>query len=236
VAARAGIGIGRYTETAQGLLFESDLQPFTLIGVDAAFRAGDRGVVVVQAQAGLGIEVHMDATSQGQLLQNNKFHQEIYEGALHYRWPGQKTLFFEVGYHFTMQRLHFTDITDPDGMPVLIEGATEVVMAHGIEGGLGWRTFNPTGVNRRIYFLFGLNRGSAENDQVEGEDFSAGGMSFNARATWRWPAGFLVEGQLAWRHQNGTGVEDVQVMGMDTQAFWPKNSTWFLGGIAGYVF
>lgn len=232
-----GVAIGRYRESATGLKFESDLQPFVFVGIEGGIPVGtgDRAVVL-GAQAGMGTDVHMDATSGGQLVQNNRFEQEIYEGTVRYRWAARGTLVGEVGYRFTMQRLHFSDIRDAQGNGGIVDKATEVVTAHAIEGGVGWRVRRPDGSRRSLMFNVGLDRGRAENDQIDGEDFTAMGLVFRAVASHRWESGLEVSGILSWRQQNGSGSEIVTVNGMQASAFWPKNVTWMLGVAAGYAF
>ena len=232
---RAGLGFGRYSEHMFGFDFSSDIQPFALLAIEGEFPAG-RGFVVVQADAGLGTEVDMHATSQGMLVQNNRFRQELYDGSLRYRGRGTGRLIFEIGYRFTMQRLHFSDIRDQDGNMTLIDAATEVVNVHALEGGLGWRHIGEDGTRRQLLFVIGLNRATAENDQIEDEDFSAIGASLNVRATHRWASGFQLEGQLAFRQQGGSDPEQVTVMGMQTDGVWPNNTTWHLLAVAGYAF
>jgi hypothetical protein len=108
-------------------------------------------------------------------------------------------------------------------------------MVHAIEGSLGWRRTDQGGGARMAALTFGLNRGSAENDRVEGEDFSARGISLNARAAQRWASGFMIEGQYAYRKQSGSDEAVVIFNGVETTAFWPKNTTWQLVGVIGFV-
>ena len=143
---------------------------------------------------------------------------------------------FEVGYRFTMQRLHFSDIEDAQGNPGIVDHATEVVMAHAIEGGLGWRAVAEDGSRLSLMFNLGLDRGSAENDQIDDEDFSASGLVLRAVGGHRWPSGLELNGVLAWRQQNGSDTAVVTVNGMQTTAFWPRNTTWMLGAMVGYAF
>jgi hypothetical protein len=230
-----GVAIGRYRERASGLKFESDLQPFLFAGVEGGIPAGD-AAVILGAQAGFGTDVHMDAVYFGDLVQNNRFEQEIYEGTVRYRWKGRGSLIGEVGYRFTMQRLHFSDIKDAQGNTGIADAATEVVTVHAVEGGIGWVVVRPDGTRRSLIINAGLNRGSAENDQIEGEDFSALGVMLRVVATHRWTSGLQVEGILAYRQQNGSDSAEVTVNGMTATAFWPKNVTWMLGGALAYAF
>jgi len=231
---RAGLGIGRYSERAQGVRFESDLQPFLFAGAEGGIAAGT-GAVVLGASAGLGTDVHMDAYAQGQLLQNNHFHQEIFDGIVRYRWPGKNSLVFDAGYRFTMQRLHFTGIEDPDGNPGPIPSATEVVTVHALEGAIGWRARREDGSRRHLMLGLGLNRGRAENNRIDDESFAASGIGVRIDAGHRWASGLTVDGVVAWRQQSGSDVENVTVSGMETQAVWPKNTTWVVGVAAGYA-
>ena len=109
----------------------------------------------------------------GNLMQENDFHQQIFEGSPRYRHPLNPTMFVEVGYRFTMQRLFFTNIP-------MVGDARETVTVHALEAGLGWRRVNLDGGARHATVTIGFNRGSAENSRIEGEDFSARGMSLNA--------------------------------------------------------
>lgn len=222
---RAGIGFGRYGESGSGWKWQSDLQPFAIVGAEGAFPAG-RGHFVIQAQAGLGSEVHM--TSSGQLMQENDFHQQIFEASPRYRHPINPTLFFEGGYRFTMQRLFFTNIP-------MLGDARETVTIHALEAGLGWRRIDLDGGRRAFGLTLGLNRGSAENSRITGEDFSAGGTSLNARASKTWPSGFGIEGQFAYRKQSASDPANVLFDGMETQAYWPKNTTWQLLAVIGFA-
>ncbi len=222
---RAGMGFGRYRESGPGWKWQSDLQPFALVGAEGAFPAG-RGHLVLQGQAGIGSEVHMEGS--GNLMQENDFHQQIFEGSPRYRHPMNQTMFVEVGYRFTMQRLFFTNIP-------MLGDARETVMVHALEGAIGWRRVNLDGSRRHVAFTFGINRGSAENSRIEGEDFSAGGMSLDARAGKRWASGFGIEGQFAYRKQNSSDAASVTFDGMPVEAFWPKNVTWQLLGVIGFA-
>jgi hypothetical protein len=220
---RAGLGFGRYSESGAGWKWKSDLQPFVLVGAEGAFPAG-RGHFVMQAQAGLGSEVHM--TSSGDLMQENDFHQQIFEGSPRYRHPLTPTLYFEGGYRFTMQRLFFTNI------PTLGD-ARETVTLHALEFGIGWRRIELDGAKKAFALTIGLNRGSAENSRITGEDFSAGGTSLNARAGKTWASGLGIEGQFAYRKQSASDPADVEFDGMATTAYWPKNVTWQLLAVIG---
>ena len=222
---RAGIGFGRYGESGAGWKWESNLQPFALVGAEGVFPAG-RGHLVLQGQAGFGSDVHM--TSQGQLMQENDFHQQIFEGSPRYRHPLSPTVYLEVGYRFTYQRLFFTNIP-------MLGSALEEVSVHAFEGGIGWRRTDLDGAARHVAFTLGLNRGSAENDRIMGEDFTASGLSLNARAGKRWASGFQIEAQYAYRKQNGSDVANVLFDGMEATAQWPKNTTWQLVGVIGFA-
>src|SRR5689334_8258748 len=98
---RAGLGFARYIESGAGFKWSSELQPYVLVGAEAAFPAG-RGHFVLQGQAGLGTSTHM--TSSGQLDQENDFHQEIFEASPRYRHPLSPVVYLEVGYRFLYQR------------------------------------------------------------------------------------------------------------------------------------
>lgn len=222
---RAGLGFGRYGESGSGWKWQTELQPFVFAGAEAAFPAG-RGHLVLQGQAGFGSEVHM--TSSGQLMQENDFHQQIFEASPRYRHPVSPTVYVEAGYRFTYQRLYFTSIP-------MIGDANEDVAVHALEGSLGWRRVGLDGSRRQLAITLGFNRGFAENDRIEGESFSAGGLSLNARASKRWASGLAIEGQFAYRKQNGSGVATVTFDGMETQAFWPDNVTWQLLGVVGFA-
>ena len=222
---RAGMGFGRYRESGAGWKWQSDLQPFAIVGAEGMFSAG-RGHLVLQGQAGIGSEVHM--TSSGSLMQENDFHQQIFEGSPRYRHPLNRTMFFDVGYRFTMQRLFFTNIP-------MLGDARETVMVHAVEGGIGWRRVNLDGSQRHILFTLGLTRGSAENSRIEGEDFSSRGVSLNARAAKRWASGFGIEGQFAYRKQSNSDVAQVTFDGMPVEAIWPNNVTWQLLGVIGFA-
>jgi len=222
---RAGLGFGRYGESGPGWKWQTDLQPFAFVGAEGAFPAG-RGHLVLQGQAGFGSDVHM--TSSGQLMQENDFHQQLFEGSPRYRHPISPFVYVEAGYRLTLQRLFFTNIP-------MLGDALETVTVHALEAGLGWRRANPNGSRREVSFTIGLNRGSAENDRIEGEDFSAGGISLNARASKRWASGLQLEGQFAYRKQNGSDVATVLFDGMETQAMWPDNVTWQLLGVLGFA-
>jgi hypothetical protein len=235
VAPYAGAAFGRYTEKATGLKFASDLQPFLFAGIEGGIPVST-GALVLGAQAGFGTDVHMDAVQFGEVLQNNRFKQEIYEGTVRYRWSVRGNLFAEAGYRFTMQRLHFSDIEDAQGNSGIIDGANEDVMAHAIEGGIGWHVRRPDASRRTLLFNIGITRGSAENDQITGATFHASGMVFRTVASHRWRSGLQATGILAWRQQNGSGQKVVMVQGMETTAFWPKNITWMLGVALGYAF
>lgn len=216
---RAGLGFGRYGESGAGWKWQSDLQPFAIVGAEGVF-----GKLVLQAQAGLGTEVRM--TSSGQLMQENDFHQQIFEVSPRYRHALNPTLHFEAGYRLTVQRLFFTNIPS-------LGDARETVTVHALEAGLGWQRRDLDGRARGFALTLGFNRGSAENSRIEGEDFSAGGVSLNARAGQWWASGLAIEGQLAYRKQNGSEVATVTFDGMETQAMWPDNVTWQLIGVVG---
>jgi hypothetical protein len=222
---RAGLGFARYTETGAGFKWASELQPYVLVGAEGAIPAG-RGHFVVQAQAGLGTDTHMSAS--GQLEQENNFHQEIFEASPRYRHPLSPVIYMEVGYRFLYQRLHFTEIPQ-------IGDANEDVMAHAVEGSLGWRRVEADGSARMAALTLGFNRGSAENDRIEGEDFSASGVSLNVRAAKRYPSGLMLEGQYAYRKQSGSDEAVVNFNGMQATAFWPKNTTWQLVAVIGFM-
>jgi len=221
----AGLGFGRYSESGQGWKWESELQPFAQVGGDLVLPAG-RGHFVLQAAAGMGSEAHMSAS--GQLMQENNFHQQIFEGSPRYRHPINPRLYFEGGYRLTIQRLFFTDIP-------MLGDARETVTVHALEAGLGWRRRNLDGSVFGWAGTVGLNRGSAENSRITGENFSAGGMSLDTRLYKRWASGFGIEGHFAYRKQNGSGVATVQFDGMETQAMWPDNVTWQLLGVIGFA-
>jgi hypothetical protein len=222
---RAGMGFGRYRESGAGWKWQSDLQPFAIVGVEAMFPAG-RGHLVLQGQAGIGSEVHMEGS--GNLMQENDFHQQIFEGSPRYRHPINPTLFAEVGYRFTFQRLVFTNIP-------MIGEAREDVMVHAVEGSLGWRRVSLDGSRRHVAFTFGITRGFAENSRIEGEDFSSGGISLDARGGKRWASGFGVEGQFAYRKQSASDIAQVTFDGMPVEAYWPANVTWQLLGVVGFA-
>ena len=222
---RAGIGFGRYIESGVGWKWQSELQPFAQVGADLAIPAG-RGWFVLQAQAGFGSDTHMSAS--GQLMQENQFHQQIFEASPRYRHPfANSRFYFEGGYRLTIQRLFFTDIP-------MLGDARETVTVHALEGGFGWRKQNLSGGEHHFALTIGLNRGSAENSRVTGEDFSAGGFSLDTRVGHRWASGFGIAAHLAYRKQNGSKVATVNFDGMETQAQWPDNETWQLLGVIGF--
>lgn len=235
VELRAGLGIGRYSEDQYPLEFTADIQPFTQLSGEAVIATG-RGGVVVQAGAGLGFQADMRATQNGQLTQTNTFKQEIYDASVRYRHLRSARFFVEVGYRFTLQRLHFRDLRDPQGNPGLISGANEDAFIHALEGGFGWRRTDGSGHRRELTIVVGLNRGTAENDQVEGEEFSAIGLSLGTRALYRWPFGLQLGGEWSWRREGGSDQQVVTVMGMQTTAIWPGNTTWTLLGLVGFGF
>jgi hypothetical protein len=222
---RAGLGFGRYRESGAGWNWQSEMQPFALVGAEGLFSAG-RGHFVLQGQAGIGSEVHMSGS--GSLMQENDFHQQIFEASPRYRHPLNPTMFFEAGYRLTVQRLFFTNIP-------MLGDARETVIVHALEAGIGWRRVNLDGSLRHIAFALGFNRGSAENSRIEGEDFSARGISLNARAGKRWASGFGMEGQFAYRKQNSSDIAQVTFDGMPVEAFWPANVTWQLLGVVGFA-
>lgn len=228
-ALRAGVGFGRYSESGAGWSWKSDLQPFALVGFDGAFPAG-RGHFVLQGQAGLGTDVEMNAS--GQLEQTNHFHQEIFEASPRYRHPINARMYFEAGYRFTYQRLHFTDITNANGN---LGDADEYVKVHAIEAGLGWRRTNLDGSRRHFVATLGLNRGSAENSRITGVTLDAKGVSFDLRGGKRWASGMQFEGQLAYRKQNGSDPTTGMFDGMEVSVMWPKNVTWQLLAVLGFA-
>ncbi len=221
----AGLGFGRYTESGTGWTWKSELQPFAQVGAEFVTPAG-RGHFVLQGRAGFGSDTHMSAS--GQLMQENDFHQQIFEGSPRYRHPINPSLYVEAGYRLTIQRLFFTDIP-------MLGDARETVTVHAIEGGMGWQRIDLDGGRRLVAVTVGVNRGSAENSRVEGEDFSAGGMSLDARVGTRWASGLGLEGHFAYRKQNGSGVATVTFDGMETEAMWPDNETWQLLGVVGFA-
>lgn len=216
---RAGLGFGRYNESGAGWKWQSELQPFAIVGAEGVF-----GKLVLQAQAGFGSEVHMSGS--GALMQENDFYHQIFEVSPRYRHAINPRMYIEGGYRLTVQRLFFTNIP-------MIGDARETVTVHALEAGLGCQRVNVDGSARGLAFTLGFNRGSAENSRIEGEDFSAGGVSLNARAGRRWASGLGIEGQFAYRKQNGSSVGNVTFDGMATQAFWPDNVTWQLLGVIG---
>src|SRR5688500_4389934 len=156
LAMRAGLGFGRYREFGPGWKWESDLQPFVQLSAELTYPTG-RGAWILLAAAGLGSDVHMEGS--GQLMQENDFHQQIFEGGPRYRHPLGPRLYFEAGYRFTMQRLFFTNIP-------MLGDARETVTVHALEAGVGWRRTDAEGGRKHVAFAFGLNRGFAENSRV----------------------------------------------------------------------
>jgi hypothetical protein len=144
------------------------------------------------------------------------------------RWPIGPTLHFDAGYRLTIQRLHIVDI------PTLGD-ALEVVTVHALEAGIRWHRTQLDGSRLMFDVIAGLNRGSADNDRIEGENFSASGISLSTQIQKRWSSGFSIQGAWSWRNEGGSGVSDVTVDGMPTQAVWPSNSTWTLLALAGYT-
>ena len=65
---------------------------------------------------------------------------------------------------------------------------------------------------------------------------SAVGVSLGARATYRWPFGLQLGAEWAWRREGGSDQDVVTVMGMQTTAFWPGNTTWTLLALVGFGF
>jgi len=126
-------------------------------------------------------------------------------------------------------------IEDPDGNPGPIPSATEVVTVHALEGAIGWRARREDGSRRHLMLGLGLNRGRAENNRIDDESFAASGIGVRIDAGHRWASGLTVDGVVAWRQQSGSDVENVTVSGMETQAVWPKNTTWVVGVAAGYA-
>jgi hypothetical protein len=228
-ALRAGAGFGRYSESGQGWSWKSDLQPFAIVGFDGAFPAG-RGHLVLQGQAGLGSNVDM---SSAQLGQTNGFHQEIFEASPRYRHPINARMYFEGGYRFTYQRLHFTDITTMANGN--LGDANEYVSVHAIEAGIGWRRASLDGSRRHFAATVGLNRGGAENSRITGVTLHARGLSLDVRGGKRWASGMQFEGQFAYRKQNGSDPTTAIFDGMEVQAQWPKNTTWQLLAVLGFA-
>ena len=138
IALHAGFGFGRYTETTTGLVFECDIQPTLQVSGEAAIAAG-RGHLILQAAATLGLEVQMHASQGGATTQQNDFRQEVIELSPRYRWPITPSLDVDVGYRFTLQRLHFL------GVP-MIGDALETVM---VPRGRGRAVLAPHLVRRR---------------------------------------------------------------------------------------
>lgn len=229
LALRAALGFGHYQESGPGWKWETDLQPFAAVGAEAALTAG-RGHVVLHGQAGFGSDV--DMSSSGQLDQSNGFHQQIFEGGVRYRHPLKPRIYLEGGYHLTYQRLYFTDITN-NATGQNVGDAEEDVTVHGLEAGLGWRSTSDDGSRRHFAIIVGLNRGSAENSRITGGDFSARGISFDLRGGKRWASGMQLEGQFAYRKQNGSDPTMATFDGMPVEAMWPKNVTWQLLGVLG---
>jgi len=224
---RAGLGVARYRETGPGFKFEAALQPFVLVGGEGGFPLG-RGLLVLQASAGLGTEVDMKATSNGTVFQENQFRQEVYEASPRIRWPINPRVHFEGGYRLTVQRLFIIDVP-------MIGDALETVVVHAGEIGIVWHRTNPDTSRLQVELGLGFNRASAENDRIDGEDFGAGGMSLGARVQRQWASRLSVEGVIAYRKQNGSDVQTVTFDGMSTQAQWPNNTTWQLLVVAGYA-
>jgi hypothetical protein len=228
VRLRAGIGAGRYSEVLSGLKFEADIQPFVLVAGEGAFRSG-RATIVVQASAGVGTQVDMRATQNGNIVQQNHFHQEVFEGSPRVRWPINPTIYVEGGYRLTVQRLHFTEI------PTLGD-ALETVTVHALEIGFGWHRMEPDTALTAFDVIVGMNHGSAENDRIEGENFTAGGFCLISRLRKRWASRFGLEGVYSMRQENGSSAQQVTLNGMAVSAIWPSNTTWTLLALAGYSF
>ena len=227
VALHAGLGFGRYTETATGLVFECDIQPTLQVSGEAGISAG-RGRLILQATATLGLQVGMHASQGGMTTQQNDFRQEVVEISPRFRAPISPSLDVDLGYRFTLQRLHFI------GVP-MIGDALETVMVHAAEAGLIWHRTGFDGRSWRVEGSFGLNRGSPDNNLIEGENFSATGHSFRIAVERRYRSGLALSGIVATRTEDGDGPETVTFMGMQTQALWPNNTTWTMMGVASYL-
>ena len=227
VLLRAGLGVGRYSETAQGLLFECELQPQVQAGVDGAWNVG-AGLLVLQAMATFGTQVHMSATQNGMVAQDNDFKMQLYEASPRLRWPLNPTLAVDFGYRLTYQRLFFLAIPN-------FGDVEEDVTVHAAELGLFWHRGTVDGGRLQISAGLGLNHGSAQNDHIMGGDFSAGGHSFWLRADKRWAGGLTLGGVWTTRSQDGSAQQNVTVMGMQGTAFWPQNTTWSLFVLAGFT-
>jgi hypothetical protein len=174
----------------------------------------------------------MHAYSQGMALQENDFRQEMGELGARLRWPVGPRVFVEGAYRLTYQRLHFLDVPLPSG-PV---DANENVTVHALEGGLGWHREYGDGSALLIFGSFGINHGSAVNSVITGGDFGAGGHSLYLRVRWLRASGITFELAYANRMEGGSDQQTVTVMGMQTTAFWPENTTWSLSAFGGYNF
>lgn len=227
VLLRAGLGVGRYSETAPGVLFDSDVQPQVQAGVDGAWKIGT-GLVVLQAAATFGTQVHMSATQNGMLVQNNDFRMQLYEASPRLRWPLNPRLAVDLGYRLTYQRLFFL------GIPSFGD-VEEDVTVHAAELGLLYHRATTDGGRLHVAAGIGLNHGSAQNDHIMGGDFSAGGHSFWIRTDRTWASGLTIGVAWTTRSQDGSSSQNVTVMGMQGTAFWPQNTTWSLFALAGYT-
>jgi hypothetical protein len=222
----AGVGFGRYTEQNGDRTFESNVQPALQVGAVARLPVGD-GALLLEATAGLGLETDMQGTQLGQVIQQNSFRQELYELSPRVRWPLGPELDVEGGYRLTVQRLFFL------GVPG-VGDALETVVVHALEAGVGWHREPIGGGGYRIAATVGLNRGTPDNDRIEGEHFASGGHSFRLTVERRWPSRFALDGLLSVRTEDGDGPETVMFQGMPTMAMWPQNTTWMMTAIGAY--
>lgn len=225
---RAAAGFAHYGEQTQGFTFTADTQPFVQVTAEAGFQAG-RGVIAVQAAAGVGTEVDMQGVQGGQVTQRNRFWQELYEASPRLRWPINPRMYVDGGYRLTVQRLHIIKI------PTLGD-ALEVVTVHSLEAGFGWERHDAGGGGLAYDVIFGITRGSADNDRITGESFTAGGFSLSTRLSKRYRSGLTLDGHFQYRKQTGSSVQSVEFDGMPTMAVWPANTTFLLVAAAGYRF
>lgn len=230
VQLRAGLGVGRYTEKAPGVLFEANLEPQAQARLDGVWPVGNAQLVVFAA-ASFGTQVAMAATSNGSVVQQNQFRMELYEASPRMRWPINPHVAIELGYRFTYQRLFFIDV--PIGGQN--ETAEEDVTVHAGELGVLWHRATTDGGRATIDAGFGFNHGGAKNSLIQGGDFSASGHSLWLHGEKRWPSGMTLGGAWTTRTQDGSTSQNVTVMGMQTTAVWPQNTTWALLLLAGYT-
>ncbi|CAN5902301.1 hypothetical protein BH11MYX2_BH11MYX2_29490 [soil metagenome] len=224
---RGGLGVGTYSESAPGVTFKADAEPMAQVALDGFVAGNDQLGFAFQATAATTTEVDMRARQNGQVTQENKFNQDLYEISPRLRIRTSARIAFEIGYRFTYQRLHINDVGN-------FGDVLEVVQSHAIEGGFLYRKPDPDGGRLDVTVELGLNHGWADNSLIDGDNFDAGGQQFAVRVFKTFASGLSVGGGLQLRQQNGSEMDDVTVQGQATTAFWPDNQTMSILGSIGY--